>query len=132
MRRDGVAAACDTPRMLFDAPPADLPLVTVRRMAPPDRGHLILGDLDRWLSRRWAWLQPRAVPMIVAFAGLLGVLGVAKYGGAWTRDDSIALGIHTRVLDSQPDEVTPTTIVVRPLGLHDGYIVLTIDPPDFR
>ena len=40
---------------------------------------MIGGHLRHWLDDRWAWLRPRTVPMIVAFAGMLAVLGTTKY-----------------------------------------------------
>jgi hypothetical protein len=65
--------------MLFDGVPAELPIATLRSDARQARHRVIGGHLRHWLDDRWSWLRPRTVPMIVAFAGMLAVLGSTKY-----------------------------------------------------
>jgi hypothetical protein len=62
--------------MIFDQPPAELPVATLR---PHETGAQLLLDARRWLAARWRWLRPRAIPVAVAFAGMLGVLASANY-----------------------------------------------------
>lgn len=127
--------------MLFDGPPAELPIATLRSTVSPERRRVLLGKVDRWLSQRWAWLRPRAVPLIVAFACMLATLAAVKYAALWARSERMTLEVHTRISDTPPRRPSaadrgrrhptePTEIVVRPIGLHDHYLVLTIDPPD--
>jgi len=40
---------------------------------------VIAADLAGWLATRWSWLKPRTVPLLVAFAGMLAILGATKY-----------------------------------------------------
>ena len=134
--------------MLFDGPPAELPIATISTPGPirpagtarlpPIWGHqLWLGDLDRWLTERYRWIAARTIPLIVAVVSLFAILGAVKYAGLYARTSQLSLGVHARVADTAPAEATarhgrvqPTMIVVRPLSPHDHYVVLTIDPPD--
>jgi hypothetical protein len=70
------AVAVNTEAMIFDQPPAELPVATLR---PRDGGARFLLDVRGWLAARWRWLRPRAIPVAVAFAGMLGVLASASY-----------------------------------------------------
>jgi hypothetical protein len=65
--------------MLFDGLPAELPTAMLLSGASHARHRVIGGHLRHWLDDRWAWLRPRTVPMIVAFVGMLAVLGSTKY-----------------------------------------------------
>ena len=65
--------------MLFDGLPAELPTATLLASAGQARHRVIGGHLRHWLDDRWAWLRPRTVPMIVAFVGMIAVLGSTKY-----------------------------------------------------
>jgi hypothetical protein len=66
----------DQDDMLFDQPPSELPIATVRtRPGVPQ----LLADVRRWLAARWSWLRPRTVPVIVAFIGMCAVLASAHY-----------------------------------------------------
>jgi hypothetical protein len=65
--------------MLFDGLPAELPVATLLPSAAHARHRVIGGHLRHWFDDRWAWLRPRTVPMIAAFAGMLAVLGTTKY-----------------------------------------------------
>ena len=62
--------------MLFDGPRTTLPTATLLASGEKTRRHM---DLDRWLSLRWDWVRPRAVPLLAAFLGLLLTLGAVKY-----------------------------------------------------
>jgi hypothetical protein len=62
--------------MIFDQPPAELPVATLR---PRDSGAQLVLDARGWLATRWQWLRPRAIPVAVAFAGMLCVLVSASY-----------------------------------------------------
>jgi hypothetical protein len=62
--------------MIFDQPPAELPVATLR---PHDAGSQLLLDVRSWLAARWRWLKPRAIPVVVAFVGMLAVLASASY-----------------------------------------------------
>jgi hypothetical protein len=70
------APASDNDAMIFDQPPAELPVATLR---PHDAGAQLLLDVRGWLASRWQWLKPRAIPVAVAFAGMLAVLASAHY-----------------------------------------------------
>jgi hypothetical protein len=62
--------------MIFDQPPAELPVATLR---PRDTAAQLLLDLRGWLDSKWRWLKPRSIPVAVAFAGMLAVLASAAY-----------------------------------------------------
>jgi hypothetical protein len=62
--------------MIFDQPPAELPVATLR---PRDGASQLLLDARGWLAARWQWLRPRAIPVVVAVAGMIGVLVSASY-----------------------------------------------------
>jgi len=62
--------------MIFDQPPAELPVAT---MVPKDRGTQLAADLRAWFAARWQWFKPRTIPMVVAFVGMLAVIGAATY-----------------------------------------------------
>ena len=65
--------------MLFDGLPAELPQATLLPSAAHARHRVIGGRLRHWFDDRWAWLRPRTVQMIAAFAGMIAVLGSTKY-----------------------------------------------------
>lgn len=62
--------------MIFDQPPAELPVAT---MVPKDRATRLAADLRAWFAARWYWFRPRAIPMVVAFVGMLAVIGAATW-----------------------------------------------------
>jgi hypothetical protein len=78
VRRKAVArdVLVDDQPMIFDLPPAELPVATV---VPKDRGTQLAADLRVWLAARWQWFKPRTIPMIVAFVGMLAVIGAATW-----------------------------------------------------
>jgi hypothetical protein len=75
-RRAPRASAINNGVMIFDQPPAELPVATLR---PRDTAAQLLLDLRGWLDSKWRWLKPRSIPVAVAFAGMLGVLASAAY-----------------------------------------------------
>ncbi|MBS1119113.1 MAG: hypothetical protein H6Q90_1341 [Deltaproteobacteria bacterium] len=61
--------------MLFDQPPSELPVATVR-----SRGITAVATALRcWLSARWQWFRPRTVPVMVAVLGTIALAGSASY-----------------------------------------------------
>ncbi len=70
---------CPADDLWFDGVPADLPTAVVLPGAAHARHRVLGGLLRRWLGDRWAWLRPRTVPMLVAFVGMLAVLGSTTY-----------------------------------------------------
>ena len=79
MAADAGAPGCNNIDMLFDGFPAELPTATLLSDSHQARHRVIGGHLRHWLADRWVWLRPRTVPMIVAFLGMLAVLGSTKY-----------------------------------------------------
>ena len=79
--------------MLFDQPPAQLPVAT---MIPKDRGTQLAADLRAWFAARWQWFRPRTIPMVVAFVGMLAVIGAAT----WLRN--YARRAPDRLVETQP------------------------------
>lgn len=65
--------------MLFDGLPKELPTATLLPSAAHDRQRAIGGRIRQWFEDRWAWIRPRTVPLIAAFAGMIAVLGTTKY-----------------------------------------------------
>ncbi len=76
--------------MLFDGP-ADLPTATLRSRASEARHRVIAADLHGWLAHRWRWVRPRTVPLLVAFVGMLAVLGATKYLSVYAYNDDLRL-----------------------------------------
>jgi hypothetical protein len=74
--RDEAADACHTRRVLFDGPRTTLPTATLLASGSQTRRRM---DLVRWLSLRWDWVRPRAVPLLAAVVGLMLTLGAVKY-----------------------------------------------------
>ncbi|HEY0991950.1 MAG TPA: hypothetical protein VGD80_33090, partial [Kofleriaceae bacterium] len=72
-----------------DGPRIKLPVATLLASGAHTRRRM---DLDRWLSLRWDWIRPRAVPLLAAFVGLLLSLGAVKY---------------TSLLSYTPDQTRP-------------------------
>ena len=69
----------------------ELPVATLRPSASQGRYRVLAIELRRWLAQRWAWLAPRSVPMIVAFAGLVAVLGATKYLSVYASGSDLML-----------------------------------------
>lgn len=62
--------------MIFDQHPMELPVATLQSRDSRVRFAMAIRE---WFVARWAWFRPRAVPVLVAFAGMLGVLASASY-----------------------------------------------------
>lgn len=62
--------------MIFDQPPAELPVATLRSR---EVGSQFMIDVRHWLAARWRWLRPRTIPVAVAAAGMVGVIASANY-----------------------------------------------------
>jgi len=69
----------DAPRGLFAERKAKLPIATLLPRRTDGRPTVLTGALHRWVAHRWMWVKPRAIPLIVAFMGLLGVLNARHY-----------------------------------------------------
>jgi hypothetical protein len=69
----------------FDGGPVELPAATLLASRTETGVRLISGHLAYWLAQRWAWLRPRTVPLIVALAGMIAVLGATRYLSALCR-----------------------------------------------
>jgi hypothetical protein len=134
--------------MLFDGPPAELPSATLRPSVPRARRRRILVDLDLWMSARWTWVRPRAVPLLVAFAGLFATLGVVKAVGVRAHGEPLQLPVHASIVHFAPPPPRPETgpytmvlqqpaerpvrILLRPLLPNGNYIELTVGSIDPR
>ena len=64
----------NTEGMLF--PPGELPVATVVLREP---GARVAADTRRWAAKRWSWLRPRTLPLLVAMAGLFCVVASGRY-----------------------------------------------------
>lgn len=62
--------------MIFDQPPAELPVATLRTR---DSGSQLLLDVRAWFAARWRWLRPRTIPVAASIAGLIALLAAASY-----------------------------------------------------
>jgi hypothetical protein len=134
---DATAADCNTVGMLFDGYPAELPIATLLPSAAHARHRVIGGHLRHWLDDRWAWLRPRTVPMIVAFAGMLAVLGSTKYlssfasapmhAGALSEGGAPPPRGHA-CWDAKHRDASPGHIRIVPVrpGSHD--VTITLEP----
>jgi hypothetical protein len=56
-------------------PPSELPQATLRTRGAAS----VVGDTGAWLRERGAWIKPRAVPLVFAFAALIGSLASVEY-----------------------------------------------------
>lgn len=90
--------------MIFDQPPAELPVAT---LVPKDRGTQLAADLRAWFAARWRWFRPRTIPMIVAFAGMLAVIGAATWLRNYARRAPEQLVIHMPVTTGAVVDGTP-------------------------
>jgi hypothetical protein len=112
----------------FEGIPAALPTATLRAAAQP-RHRMLLGDLQRWLFERWAWIRPRGIPLLVACAALPGMIALADLvkhpAGRIHRD--MRLRVHIEVTG------TPDHVAVRdalpPIGPPQVYLVRLVDAP---
>jgi hypothetical protein len=105
--RDAARPTCHPDRMLFDAPPAALPVATLRPAGTAPRHEVASLHVLHWLASALRWARPRAVPLVVAFVGMLAVLGATKYLLAFSDPPPAA---HRPLVSAQRD---PTPFVGR-------------------
>jgi hypothetical protein len=63
----------------FGSRRAKLPVATLLPHRSQGQPRVMTGALHRWFDHRWMWIQPRLIPLIVAFIGLVGVLNARRY-----------------------------------------------------
>jgi hypothetical protein len=85
--------------MLFDGPRIKLPVATLLATGSQTRRRM---DLDRWLSLRWDWVRPRAVPLLAALVGLMLSLGAVKYTSKLSYTPDLARPSSVRAVHSAP------------------------------
>jgi hypothetical protein len=73
---------------------AKLPVATLLPRRTDGRPAVITGALQRWIEQRWMWVRPRAIPLFVAFMGLVGVLNARRYLISLARGDEPAIAAH--------------------------------------
>jgi len=78
-------AGCDAPRRHFEVCPAELPTATLWSGRLQPRRRVLAAHLQHWLAAHWAWLRPRWLPLIAAFAGMLAVVGATRYLSEYAR-----------------------------------------------
>jgi hypothetical protein len=96
--------------MLFDGLPTELPTATLLSTAAHDRQLAIGGRIRQWFDDRWAWIRPRTVPLIAAFAGMIAVLGTTKYLSSYACTPRQGIVIYD-------DAPAPRAMEVRAKGL---------------
>ena len=79
--------------MLFDQPPAELPVATLR---PREAGTQLRIDARNWFGSKWRWFQPRTVPVLVAVAGMVGLIASANYLRSFGKTNPEQLSIQVR------------------------------------
>lgn len=100
--------------MIFDQPPAELPVATLRTRALETRLWL---EVRGWLASKWRWLRPRSIPVAAAFAGMLGVLASASYLRELAHRQPEQLSVHVRAMAPRPaDHAGRIKIETRPSG----------------
>lgn len=115
--------AVNTGDMIFDQPPAELPVATLHTR---DGGTQLLLDVRAWLASKWRWLRPRTIPVAAAGAGLIALLVSASY---------LRELAHRMPEPARPAPVIATSHAQDPLApiqIHSqppGAGTLVIDPP---
>jgi hypothetical protein len=99
--------------MIFDQPPAELPIATLR---PRESGAQLSIDVRNWFAARWRWLRPRTIPVLVAFAGMIAVLASASYLRSFAHEPPEQLTARPLQLHLASNE--PTTTATYPGILH--------------
>jgi hypothetical protein len=136
---DASAPGCNTIDMLFDGHPAELPTATLLSDSHEARHRVIGGHLKHWLADRWVWLRPRTVPMIVAFLGMLAVLGTTRYLSTYacgpqrsaviTGDAPAPRWMSTRVVHIRTSDPSgPGQIHIVPVQPGSSDVTITIEP----
>jgi hypothetical protein len=77
---------------------APLPMATLRASGWQPR-RAVPRHLQSWLVTRWAWFRPRAVPLIVALAGMIALLAATKYLSALARGESCPCATAPALVD---------------------------------
>lgn len=121
--------------MLFDGLPAELPTATLVPTAAHDRHRALGGRIRQWFDDRWAWIRPRTVPLIAAFAGMIAVLGTTKYLSTYAcapRHGAVTYGIVTYD-DPPPHAVKPRAggpghLRIEPVRPGSADVTITLDP----
>jgi len=132
---DGAAPGCNTIDMLFDGVPAELPIATLLPGRSHARHRVLGGHLRHWLAERWTWLRPRTVPMIVAFAGMLAVLGTTKYLTSYAAPRHGAMvhdirdgGPQPRMIKARAGSSGHGRIHIVPVRPGSGDVTITLEP----
>lgn len=133
---DGTSPCCNTVDMLFDGLPAELPTATLVPTAAHDRHRAIGAHIRQWFDDRWAWIRPRTVPLIAAFAGMIAVLGTTKYLSTYACGPRRGVVIYSVV--TYDDAPPPRAIKVRaggpghlriaPVRPGSADVTITLDP----
>jgi hypothetical protein len=77
----------------FNVPPSDLPIAILLPRASQSRYRALGGDLRHWVAPRWAWIRPRAVPLVGAIVGMFAMIGLENYLSALARGDHAPLTV---------------------------------------
>jgi hypothetical protein len=122
--------------MLFDGLPAELPTATLVPTAAHDRHRAIGGRIRQWFDDRWAWIRPRTVPLIAAFAGMIAVLGTTKYLSSYACGPRRGVVTYSVVTydDAPPPRVIkahtggPGHLRIEPVRPGSADVTITLDP----
>jgi hypothetical protein len=96
--------------MIFDQPPRELPVATV---VSRDSRLQLAADLRTWFAARWRWFKPRTVPLIVAFLGMLAVIGSAN----WLRNYARREPERLTITSTPPGTITTIEVTARSPGV---------------
>jgi hypothetical protein len=136
MTADGTPQCCNNVDMLFDSLPAELPTATLVPTAAHDRHRAIGGRIRQWFDDRWAWIRPRTVPLIAAFAGMIAVIGTTKYLSTYAcgpRRGAVTYRVATDD-DAPPSRMLkaraggPGHLRIEPVRPGSADVTITIDP----
>lgn len=110
--------------MIFDHPPAELPVATLRGRAWAEQLGL---DLRSWLAARWRWLKPRSIPCAVAIAGMLGVMASATYLREFARQapERLPARVHAALPAPAPSDVSDASA---PPAADEGTFAVELVP----
>jgi hypothetical protein len=64
----------------------------------------LAGDAHSWLTERATWLRPRAIPMLVAFGGMLAVLASVNYLSTMNRYHA-EQAVHAAAIGGGPNHI---------------------------
>lgn len=131
MTADGTPPCCNTVDMLFDGLPAELPTATLVPTAAHDRQRAIGGRIRQWFDDRWAWIRPRTVPLIAAFAGMIAVLGTTKYLSTYAcapHRSAVIYGDAPRPHAIKVRAAGPGHLRIEPVRPGSNDVTITLDP----